>query len=451
MKTTYLPISIVITNYNRVNFLKKCIDLINERTRYPFRIIVVDSNSTDGSRDYLKNCKTLGTIYDHVLLEENNGQGYALTKGYEKVEEWEERRPSDSLFVTSNEDLYVPLFKKGPCWLERMKHLFEKYEEEINLKGLAMRIERSSRMNINEEEDLIMLVKSFPNVYRMMRRSDVQVINGFSTLKHWESSIMAQKFQEDLKAKYALATHIYASHYDGFMTENKGFDKDDTSYWTYPGAEKVKLNEQKPYADTDPNTFTPIKINSNADKREHDLREEYWNITTGVQSEKEDRKKQPQRDELKKIVEEIYNENENATIIDLGCSRNKVHPKQIGIDTYPYDNVDIVHNVNDLWFFKDGEVDAITASHILEHFGNTKKILSEWDRVLKPGGTLAIIVPDGEKRPNTINEPSHKVAFTKDILKRLIVNHLNHKIINIGDGVHKDPRKTPIICISQKR
>lgn len=47
----------------------------------------------------------------------------------------------------------------------------------------------------------------------------------------------------------------------------------------------------------------------------------------------------------------------------------------------------------------DGSVDAIIASHVLEHFPfrEVPAVLAEWVRVLKPGGTLKIAVPDFAK------------------------------------------------------
>lgn len=44
----------------------------------------------------------------------------------------------------------------------------------------------------------------------------------------------------------------------------------------------------------------------------------------------------------------------------------------------------------------DGTVDAIRASHVLEHFSlaDSRKVLRNWVEKLKPGGTLSIAVPD---------------------------------------------------------
>lgn len=46
--------------------------------------------------------------------------------------------------------------------------------------------------------------------------------------------------------------------------------------------------------------------------------------------------------------------------------------------------------------FEDGSVDEIRASHILEHFSHREvpAVLADWVRALKPGGRLAVAVPD---------------------------------------------------------
>lgn len=48
--------------------------------------------------------------------------------------------------------------------------------------------------------------------------------------------------------------------------------------------------------------------------------------------------------------------------------------------------------------YADGSVDEIRASHVLEHFSHrdAPAVLAEWVRVLKPGGRLAVAVPDFE-------------------------------------------------------
>jgi len=57
----------------------------------------------------------------------------------------------------------------------------------------------------------------------------------------------------------------------------------------------------------------------------------------------------------------------------------------------------------------DGSVDEIRASHVLEHFpiSDIPKVIAEWVRVLRPGGTIKIAVPDFAKAIE-LSEIDHK-------------------------------------------
>lgn len=59
---------------------------------------------------------------------------------------------------------------------------------------------------------------------------------------------------------------------------------------------------------------------------------------------------------------------------------------------------DIVSDVLDLSWIGNGEAELVYACHVLEHFsmskGTTVQALVEWCRVLVPGGTLRLSVPD---------------------------------------------------------
>ncbi len=47
--------------------------------------------------------------------------------------------------------------------------------------------------------------------------------------------------------------------------------------------------------------------------------------------------------------------------------------------------------------FKDGTLDWLHSSHVLEDFRDWEPVLYEWDRVLKIGGFMLIAVPDHER------------------------------------------------------
>lgn len=120
------------------------------------------------------------------------------------------------------------------------------------------------------------------------------------------------------------------------------------------------------------------------------------------------------------------------------------HPEWKIFDIEKRDEVDYVGDASDLSQFEDESIEAIYASHVLEHFYyainyELSFTLLEWFRVLRKGGQLMISVPDLRRlcwlysRPETSIEERfqimrmifggqtneydiHKVGFDFDIL-----------------------------------
>lgn len=82
--------------------------------------------------------------------------------------------------------------------------------------------------------------------------------------------------------------------------------------------------------------------------------------------------------------------------LHLGCGWRNFGSDWIHIDGGEYEHLDY-NNITDLPFADDA-VELIYASHVLEYFDRTEvlKVLTEWHRVLKPGGVLRLAVPDFE-------------------------------------------------------
>ncbi len=83
------------------------------------------------------------------------------------------------------------------------------------------------------------------------------------------------------------------------------------------------------------------------------------------------------------------------TKLHLGCGKRNF-PGFINVDLADYPHIHHRRNVDDLSIFGNDSVDQIYASHVLEYFSlkDVGRVLSEWRRVLKPGGILKIAVPD---------------------------------------------------------
>lgn len=85
--------------------------------------------------------------------------------------------------------------------------------------------------------------------------------------------------------------------------------------------------------------------------------------------------------------------------VKLHIGGQEPHPDWKILDVEPRPEVDYVGNAIDLSQFPNNSIDAIYASHVLEHFfynidNELITTLQEWHRVLKPGGKLLISVPD---------------------------------------------------------
>jgi ubiquinone/menaquinone biosynthesis C-methylase UbiE len=81
--------------------------------------------------------------------------------------------------------------------------------------------------------------------------------------------------------------------------------------------------------------------------------------------------------------------------LHLGCG-DKYIPGFFHLDILPLPHVDHAGPAENLHFLAENTVDLIYACHVLEHYGRheIRDVLSEWHRVLKPGGVLRLAVPD---------------------------------------------------------
>jgi SAM-dependent methyltransferase len=141
--------------------------------------------------------------------------------------------------------------------------------------------------------------------------------------------------------------------------------------------------------------------------------------------------------------------------LNLGCGY-AYRPGYINIDKHERSVADVFADVGDLPF-ESNSVGTIEAIQILEHFDlvHCKYVLSEWFRVLKPGGTLSIETPDlktslkrltSSKKADRaaavqwlygIDSPGlqHKGGFTHELLEEILVD------IGYGD-IRKRPART---------
>ena len=83
--------------------------------------------------------------------------------------------------------------------------------------------------------------------------------------------------------------------------------------------------------------------------------------------------------------------------LNLGCG-SRYHPAWTNVDFAPEDPAVLSHDLRRGIPFPDEEFDVVYHSHVLEHFSQraARAFLGECRRVLRPGGTLRVAVPDLE-------------------------------------------------------
>lgn len=102
-------VNICIITYNRLAFTKECIESVLQYTDYPYVLTVVDNNSQDGTRQYLKKLKEEGKIKNLVLLDENIGVAKASNLAWSL-------EPNARYYLKLDNDI---VFQK-PGWLSNM-------------------------------------------------------------------------------------------------------------------------------------------------------------------------------------------------------------------------------------------------------------------------------------------------------------------------------------------
>jgi SAM-dependent methyltransferase len=110
--------------------------------------------------------------------------------------------------------------------------------------------------------------------------------------------------------------------------------------------------------------------------------------------------------------------------LDIGCGPQKLFPQLIGIDNLKDTGLfgipmkpDFVVKDACRLPFKDGTYDTVFSSHTLEHIEDTRAALTEWWRLLVPGGHLILYLPHKDFYPNIGQpgaNPDHKHDFAPE-------------------------------------
>jgi hypothetical protein len=123
--------------------------------------------------------------------------------------------------------------------------------------------------------------------------------------------------------------------------------------------------------------------------------------------------------------------------------RDKTWPELVGLPHSPKRDFDADLDTDGLAVLSDQAMDVVIASHVIEHLANPVAALLEFDRVLRPGGRLVLIVPDRHHTFDSGRVPtpmSHVMAEYRDGVTVVSDAHIREfcTAIFAGPNTHPD-------------
>jgi hypothetical protein len=111
--------SLVIVTYNQFPHLQRCLDSILKYTSHPYELIIVNQNSTDGTKDYLDSFKNKHTKFVGLIHNSNNtGCSAGWNQGIKAA-------TGDPVIVL-NDDIVL-----SPNWMKNALEFKDKYPKDL--------------------------------------------------------------------------------------------------------------------------------------------------------------------------------------------------------------------------------------------------------------------------------------------------------------------------------
>jgi len=204
-------ISIVVLTCNRVKFLKQVIKYFEERLRSPYRLIVINNYSKDGTNEYLEKLKN-DAKYPIEIIHNKDGEEKGLCAAYTQS------LPliKSEVFITTQDDLLIPHLE--PDVLIQLMDLFDRNSE---CGAICLRTNNMARGPVGNEE-LIYNVRTCPGVFRIQRKSDMLKIGSFGIARRWEDSEMC-KIMNNFGKRVAISSNLWVR--DLGLEEDRGYPK----------------------------------------------------------------------------------------------------------------------------------------------------------------------------------------------------------------------------------
>ena len=237
-------IDIIMLTCNRVDNSRVTVNQLYKRLKTPFRLIVVDDESIDGTVEWLKEMQDKGLLEFYSPKSSNICQAY--NEGFKHVK--------SDYFITMQDDITVPDLE--PCVIQQLMALMEKYPDSASI---GCWIQRIPNLNWSQgNEDLLPARKAASAYFRIQKKSDVEKLgeNPFGN-QAWDDIAWVKQVRGKLGKEAYWAKNLWADHARGYCP-NRGYHVKPRK-WGLGGHDKLLQEiERKPYPKIDPKTNTPL-------------------------------------------------------------------------------------------------------------------------------------------------------------------------------------------------
>jgi len=244
------PVDIILITCNRIEKTRETITELYKRIKVPFRLIVVDDMSIDGTADYLRQLVNIGLVQVFEQLE-NSNICQAYNKGFEYVE--------SEYFFMMQDDITVPDLE--PCVTTQLIDLMKKYPEQG---GIGCRIQRIPNMNW-QPGDLTPARKALSAYFRIQRKSDFDGDSHPFGNQDWDDVAFVKIMRGKKGKECSWANNLWADHSRGYCLD-RGYLVKPRKWGTGIHSRTRQAHIDKPYPVIDPKTCVPLYI-LNADKK----------------------------------------------------------------------------------------------------------------------------------------------------------------------------------------
>jgi GT2 family glycosyltransferase len=186
-------VSIIILSFNTLKNTKICIESIKRHTTFPYELILVEQNSNDGSREYVK-----GLGCKNIFLNKNVGFAKGCNLGA--------KISSGNFLLFLNSDTIIV----DPKWLEKMINgMYLNKADAINPRGNAAGLAKKLKEGDGDKETsflsgFCLLIKK--NIFEAVGRWDEKFIIGLS-----EDTDLCLKLHK-MDFKMVVLSNVYIEH-----------------------------------------------------------------------------------------------------------------------------------------------------------------------------------------------------------------------------------------------